>query len=32
MEFDIGAAELTGDENPATTLERAAAASMKQAG
>ena len=28
LEFDIGAAELTGDENPATTLERAAAAAL----
>jgi two-component system cell cycle response regulator PopA len=32
LDFDIGAAELVGDENPASTLERAAAASMRQAG
>jgi two-component system cell cycle response regulator PopA len=31
LEFDIGVAEFSYDEHPATTMERAAAASLKQA-
>ncbi|HEX8569441.1 MAG TPA: diguanylate cyclase [Caulobacteraceae bacterium] len=31
LEFDIGVAELLPEEHPATTMERAAAASLKQA-
>lgn len=32
LDFDIGAAQLSADEHPAAALERAAAASLKQAG
>jgi two-component system, cell cycle response regulator PopA len=31
LDFDIGVAQLSADEHPATTLERAAAASLRQA-